>query len=84
MLRYLILENLISPTRVTHKIPTTILGKKILQFRYSSTTLYKSNFPFPGKLASGNSIGKKDGILGNITGYRKKRKKKEREEERKN
>ena len=61
MLRYLILENLTCPTRVTHKIPTTIFGKKNL--------LTISLFIDYSLLC------KKDGILGNITRYRKKRKK---------
>jgi len=37
------------------------------QFCYSSTTLWKLNFPFPGKLANQNSMRKKDDKVGNKT-----------------
>ena len=41
------------------------------QFRYSPTTLRRLNWPFPGKLASHNSMGKKEDNVGNKTGYKK-------------
>ena len=69
MLRYLILENLTSPTRVTHKIPTTIFGEKNL--------LTISLFIDYSLLC------KKDGILGNITRYRKKKEKGKKERKKK-
>ena len=70
--RYLILDILTNPVRVTliH-----------CQFHRLHTTLWRLICPFPKKLASHNSTQNKDDMVGNKTANRQERQKKKREQE---
>ena len=72
------MEILTNSAKVTHRKPTYISGSNPLPvslFTYYSFQIKFSSFP--GKLASRNSMGKKDDTVKNTIAYRKVRKRKE-------
>ena len=83
--QYLFLDILTNPVRVTLTKKGIILVKNPLLISLSTYYSLKIQFcPFPKKLASHNSMQKKDDKVGNKTANKQERQREKREQERKN